>query len=89
VAPIRLGQPLYFFLVGYGLERVPSPGFRVSSPGIAIDYSSIERGVFNNGTPYIQFTFQLAPRTPPGARSVYLAVQNERAALTGVIEPAS
>ncbi len=85
-APIRSGQPLFFIVIGMGSERVPTAGFRVSSPNIAIDYANVGRGAFKDGTPYVILPLSAGAGARPGARNLYLVTDTERVALTGVLE---
>jgi hypothetical protein len=86
VAPLRPGRPIYLLVLGRGLERVPTGGFRASSPSVAIDYAGVARDVLNDGTPFVILPIQRTAGARPGARSLYLAVGAERAALTGILE---
>jgi hypothetical protein len=85
-APIPSGRALYLLVAGKGLERVPMRGFTFSAPSIAIDASDFERDQLEDGTPLVIMVVWRGVGARPGAYSLYMAVDNERTLIPGMIE---
>ncbi len=83
---IEPGQEAYLVVGGQGMTAVPRSGFSLSGSDISVDTTRITRGISTQNNPYAILPISVRAEAPPGARSLYVTSDSERAAFTGCVE---